>query len=610
MTRNKVFVSCLIISLIVLTINIVFVDTIMPIGSFVKNENTQKKPTMQWNQTYGGTDFEGDVNIVQTAEITMEVSNDYIGSRITKIDLDAQRAMGATHVGQIETPWTVMVYMVADNDLSEWGLDDLNEMECIGSIPGVMNVIVFADFLNDSAKTYYIDKDDNMTIVTSTELTDTGLPTEPNMGNPDHLATFIDYSIENFPADNYFLILWNHGYGIHGFGDDNSHSDNLTLAEITSVISTRYVDILGFDACHMGMLEIAHEFKDYVNVFIGSEEIEPYDGWPYDIFLQNLSVNSTLTPNNLAALLVSDYIASYMVGGSAFHAPQQYATLSALNCSRIDRITAVVDDFAQILHEDVNTYYSKISLARARSEVFPWNGTYIDLYSFALEMYSQISDTSIRAAAQDVMDEVSAAVIGEPGHVTYHRNAHGLSIHFGSYDINNSFTTATAWDEFILAFLGLGSSPSFAIPISTSGDYCGYLSGAEDGVFYSLCPAKNVSLILSLVALTNYNANFDIYLYSQDLTIALDSSAGEISTEFITYDLVDGQTYYLKVDSKFGHGVFYLSVSIDTVNTTTTTTTTPTTTTTTSTTTPSWTAVLLLLSLFAMLSWRQRKKKS
>jgi len=589
MTKNEILELFLIMLIIVLTINVMSFNTIMTKESFVNNENKQ---TMKYSQIYSGTNSKTLFNTVQNTDQMMEGLNDYIGSRMTNVE---NRIMSTTHVNQGEIPWTIIVYMDADNDLSENALDDLNEMECIGSIPGVLNVIAFADFLDDLAKIYYIDKDDNSTIVTSTELTDTGLPTEPNMGNPANLATFIDYSIENFPADNYFLIFWNHGGGFRGFGNDNSHNDSLTLSEIASVISTRNVDIVGFDACLMGIIEVAHEFKDNVNVFVGSEGIDPMDGWPYDIFFQNLMVNPTPTPNELATQLISDYITSYMVNGSASTGPKSYVTLSALNCSRIDRITTVVSDFALMLNNDVHTYYSEISLARAHSETFPFNGTYIDIYSFAQEIYSQISNVSIEAAAQDVMDEVSAAIIGEPGYLADHPDAHGLAIHFGSYEISNSFITTTAWDEFLSDFLELGNSHSFAIPINKTGNYCGYLNGTEDGVFYSLHLAENVTLNASYMSLTDYRGNFDMYLYSQDLTIL---TTAKLGGELITYDLVDGQTYYLKVGCEFGHGVFDLHVSIEltTVNQPTTSTTAS----------PSLSFVLGVLSLFF---WLQKGRK-
>jgi hypothetical protein len=45
------------------------------------------------------------------------------------------------------------------------------------------------------------------------------------------------------------------------------------------------VDVIGFDACLMAMVEVGHELTNSVNVMIGSEETEPARGWPYDLMM-------------------------------------------------------------------------------------------------------------------------------------------------------------------------------------------------------------------------------------------------------------------------------------------------------------------------------------
>ena len=48
------------------------------------------------------------------------------------------------------------------------------------------------------------------------------------------------------------------------------------------------IDVIGFDACLMSMLETAYALRDRGAVMVGSEELEPGDGWSYDNFLENL----------------------------------------------------------------------------------------------------------------------------------------------------------------------------------------------------------------------------------------------------------------------------------------------------------------------------------
>src|SRR6056297_932537 len=116
--------------------------------------------------------------------------------------------------------WTVMVYLDADNNLESAGIDDINEMEAIGSDENV-NIVVQMDRIDGydssngdwtSTRRYYIEKDSNGydSNIISTMEEDLG---EVNMGKEETVKNFIDWSVQNYPADRYFIIFWNHGGG-------------------------------------------------------------------------------------------------------------------------------------------------------------------------------------------------------------------------------------------------------------------------------------------------------------------------------------------------------------------------------------------------------------
>ena len=84
---------------------------------------------------------------------------------------------------------------------------------------------------------------------------------ETNTGNPEVLANFILWGMENYPANRYLLILWNHGGGWWQDPrrsiayDDTSGGDALENQELKGVLSMisqkigKGIDILGMDAC-------------------------------------------------------------------------------------------------------------------------------------------------------------------------------------------------------------------------------------------------------------------------------------------------------------------------------------------------------------------------
>ena len=103
--------------------------------------------------------------------------------------------------------WTVMVYMAGDNNLDGAALRDIEEMAQVGTTKDV-NILVQLDRLEDKKTRRFLitkgggyDRDCVETFG------------ETNTGDPKILEDFLAWSIERYPAERYFLILWNHGSG-------------------------------------------------------------------------------------------------------------------------------------------------------------------------------------------------------------------------------------------------------------------------------------------------------------------------------------------------------------------------------------------------------------
>ena len=102
--------------------------------------------------------------------------------------------------------WTFMVFMAADNNLDAASVKDLAEMSKAGSTPEV-NILVQLDRAgNNPTNRYRITKGSYKSDVVCT------LP-ETNTGDPSVLTDFLNWAFQSYPAERYFLILWNHGSG-------------------------------------------------------------------------------------------------------------------------------------------------------------------------------------------------------------------------------------------------------------------------------------------------------------------------------------------------------------------------------------------------------------
>ncbi len=170
-----------------------------------------------------------------------------------------------------EANWTFMVYMDGDCNLEESAIDDMNEMEMVGST-GAVNIIVMLDRIpgyDDSngnwttTKLFEITEDRNSDGVIRSTSVDWG---ELNMGDPNTLADFAVWGIENYPAEHYALIIWDHGGGWKIVAtDDTSDRDGIKMPELDSALfwiinetCIERLDLIGFDTCLMGQQRTLH----------------------------------------------------------------------------------------------------------------------------------------------------------------------------------------------------------------------------------------------------------------------------------------------------------------------------------------------------------------
>lgn len=112
------------------------------------------------------------------------------------------------------------------------------------------------------------------------------LSLDANTGDPKTLENFIKWAKDASPANNYGLILWDHGSGdLEGFNVDNEgntankNADRLYTNELTQAITNSGIGsdlkLIAFDACLMAMTEVAYSLRNYADVFVGSQEVEP-----------------------------------------------------------------------------------------------------------------------------------------------------------------------------------------------------------------------------------------------------------------------------------------------------------------------------------------------
>jgi len=375
--------------------------------------------------------------------------------------------------------WTVMIYLDADNNLESAGINDINEMEMVGSTPDV-NILVQADrvpysvlaannegYADDisngnwtNTRRYYITQDFDPVQINSQLESDLG---ELNMGDPQTLVDFANWAVTNYPAKKYLLVIWNHGGGFRSptytakdiAWDDTSGGDKITKPDLELALSSintqigEKIDIVGMDACFMSMTEVAYQIKDYTDILVSSEESEPGDGWPYDTILGELAGNPLLSSEQLAVDIVDKYIYSY---------PYNNVTQSAIDLSYMDTLAVQLSNLASAIMSDSSTTKSKYVLASVSSQYYgDWD--FIDLYDFCNQLSAYSNSLDVKTIASNIQQTLNYSVIKSGFNGGSVSGSKGLSIYFPYtayhyyYNYTN-FAQDTFWDEMLLS-LGL-----------------------------------------------------------------------------------------------------------------------------------------------------------
>ena len=194
------------------------------------------------------------------------------------------------------------------------------------------------------------------------------------MGEQSTLEEFLDFSHENFQADEYALIMWNHGGGpMRGLCWDTAWAkDDLSMKEFTwalknSPFAKEKLAWIGFDACLMSSIETAHLVTPYADYMIASEETEPCVGWSYD-FLAGIEKDSD--GKETGQRIVDSFMAA---GEAANKASDKEAalTLACMDLSRTGDVEDKLNSFFKTLSKSLSPEtFSELSNLREATREF------------------------------------------------------------------------------------------------------------------------------------------------------------------------------------------------------------------------------------------------
>jgi hypothetical protein len=250
---------------------------------------------------------------------------------------------------------------------------------------------------------------------------------EGSIAEPETLASFLRYGMENAPADRYGLIFWDHGSGVPiGFGYDElrepRYMDMTALAQgLNDGLNGERLAFIGFDACLMATVEVAAATAPFAGVLIASEELEPFGGWDYAPLMRALRQNPGIGAEELGRVIINGYFASRKNAGETL-------TLSVVDLNRIGPVVEAVGALAagkwQLLEEEGFAHLSRI---RSRVKYYGGANQSVDMIDL-VHLASRLRNDYPAEAARLIQAVRDAVLINR--HTAASPNSNGLSIYF------------------------------------------------------------------------------------------------------------------------------------------------------------------------------------
>jgi len=324
--------------------------------------------------------------------------------------------------------WAVLAYIAGDNNLSDAGLEDIQEMCEVGASKDVwVGVEIDTYGEHTGSIRYEITEPDAWGKAHRTVIE--RLP-EKNSGDPETLRSFAEWGVKRFPAKNRVLVVWNHGSGFRTVRRDIGYDDfgsSLDMPEVEQALrragmgTKSKLAILGFDACLMNMLEVVHHFRTLAKIAVGSQQTEPGDGWPYDLVIA--AAKTASGDKALAKKIVEEYIRSYDKQGT------YDVTQSAIDLSKTEAVVRRLHDLGNALVDSYDKCEDRMKGIRTKLQVFEM-ADYVDLVHLADSVATAIDVPAVRKAASALSKSAKKCVVANGTLGAGVANASGLSIWF------------------------------------------------------------------------------------------------------------------------------------------------------------------------------------
>ena len=215
-------------------------------------------------------------NVKRDTSISVDSSGELIIERTKKED----KIMGK------ENAWTIMIYMDGSDLELCYGnaTKDLQEiMSASYDSSNIENVNILiqtggcsmwhnSDVYGEKLQRFKVDSTGKLVLIEETD--------NKNLGDSETLYDFLNWGVDNYPAEHMGVVFWNHGSGVsEGLCVDKQDSLMVpeleyAFAKVSKNMSSKF-ELVGFDTCLTGSLEYANALAPYAKYMVASANFEP-----------------------------------------------------------------------------------------------------------------------------------------------------------------------------------------------------------------------------------------------------------------------------------------------------------------------------------------------
>ena len=348
---------------------------------------------------------------------------------------------------------TIMVYMIGSNLEREYGYATRDITKLVNAkFDDNVNVAVQAGGVSQWQNTMFEGGATYRFSIRDEKLYDMTNMGSVNMASEKTLSDFIKYAESNYPADNYTLILWNHGgnipinYGI----DEMFPRENITYAELKDGLAEAGVhfDTIVFNACLMSTLEVALSVMDYADYMVAAETVIT-DGLDFTNWLASIKKDPNANPEIHHKILMEDYMAMLERNGWE-------GTISMLDLDKIDEVYDEYVKYAKEVSEELRDKGYEKYFGVRNSGGYYTNTDSVDIITMATYYKTD--------ASEDLIDAVEEAVLYSYSDYEYANGLATYSPHeyINYYSDGRQAMVDIGYDEAVLDYLDVYSSITLA----------------------------------------------------------------------------------------------------------------------------------------------------